>query len=292
MEIVIETSGDRLDKFISENTSYSRSLVERLLSNGDILVNDNKVKSGYKLKVGDTIYINDDYKFDIFIEPIKMDLNIVYEDNYLIVVNKDSGVVVHPGSGNKTNTLVNGLLYHTNLSKGSDDLRPGIVHRIDKDTSGLLIVAKNDEVHQILANMFKNKDIKREYVALVDGVIPTHRGKINAPIGKSKQDFRKQEVLETGKAAVTNFEVIKRYKKNTLIKLLLETGRTHQIRVHMEYIGFPLHNDPVYNERPSNEFGQFLHSETVTFIHPITKEKMHFTAPLPSHFENYINELD
>ncbi len=293
MKLIVETSDERLDKFLSINTDLSRSLVDKLIEEKLILVNDEPSKNSRKLKENDVVFISDDYKEDEYIKPVKMDLDIVYEDNDIIIVNKPSGLTVHPGSGNKDNTLVNGLLYYTkDLSSDKDETRPGIVHRIDKDTSGLLIIAKNNKVHEILADDFKNKRIKREYISLVDGIFPSQTAKINAPIGKSKSDFRKQEVKENGKEATTNLYVIKRYKKHTLLRLSLETGRTHQIRVHLEYIGYPVHNDPVYNTRPSNSFGQFLHSASIDFNHPITKEHMHFDCPLPKEFKEFIDGLD
>lgn len=293
MRIVVENSEDRLDKYISSLTEYSRSLAQKMIEKEFILVNGNPSKTGYKVKINDVIDINEDYKEEVVLEKADIDINIIYEDDDLLVVNKQSGLVVHPGSGNRNNTLVNALMNYTdNLSDESGALRAGIVHRIDKDTSGILLVAKNNKTHELLADGFKNKTIKREYIALVEGVFPSQNAKVNAPIAKSKNDFRKQEVREDGKSAVTNLSVIKRFEKYTLLRLQLETGRTHQIRVHLEYIGFPVYNDPVYNNKKSTEFGQFLHSASINFIHPITKKEMHFDAPLPTLFDEFINSLD
>jgi len=220
-------------------------------------------------------------------------LDIVYEDNDIMVINKPSGLTVHPGSGNYTNTLVNGLMYYTNnLSDVGGEERPGIVHRIDKDTSGLLLVAKNNKAHNILSEDFKNKRVKRRYIALINGVFPHNTATIDAPIGRDKINRQKMTVTEeNSKNAVTHLTVLKRYKKHTLISLLLETGRTHQIRVHMEYIGYPIFNDPVYSKNQANEFGQFLHSAEMELVHPITQKTMHFEAPLPEYFQTTIDEL-
>ncbi|MFI3260427.1 MAG: RluA family pseudouridine synthase [bacterium] len=283
----------RIDKYISMNTDYSRNLIEKMIDGSCVTVNGKVVKSSCRLKNEDVIEIDEDFKEEVYLEKADIDLNIIYEDNDLMVINKQSGLVVHPGSGNKNNTLVNGLLNYTSeLSDESGEARAGIVHRIDKDTSGIILVAKNNKAHEVLAAGFKAKAIKREYIALVEGIFPSQNAKINAPIGKCKTDFRKQEVMESGKVAVTNLAVIKRFAKYTLVRLSLETGRTHQIRVHLEYIGHPIFNDPVYNNKKSTDFGQFLHSASIDFNHPITNELMHFDAPLPEEFESVINSLD
>lgn len=293
MLINVEETNVRLDKYLVDKTDYSRSYLEKMIENGFVLVNEKKVKSSFKVKIGDEIKIIDGFKEEVFLEKADIDLDIVYEDDDLMIINKQSGLVVHPGSGNRNNTLVNALLnYTSDLSNESGEARAGIVHRIDKDTSGIIVVAKNNKAHEILADGFKNHTIKREYIALVDGVFPSQNAKINAPIAKSKTDFRKQEIREDGKAAVTNLSVLKRYEKHTLLRLSLETGRTHQIRVHLEYIGYPVHNDPVYNNKKTSEFGQFLHSASIDFHHPINNKEMHFEVPLPLEFENFINELD
>ena len=293
MIVVNEDANERIDKYLASITDLSRETITKMIDSEYILVNGKKVKASYKPVVGDKIEIKDGFVKDTKIDAKKLDLDIVYEDEYLMVINKPSGLVVHPGSGNKDNTLVNGLMYYTkNLSDIGDSDRPGIVHRLDKDTSGLMLVAKENKTHEILAEEFKKHNIHREYIALVDGVIEVSRGTIDAPIKRSKENYQKMTVASGGKKAITNFEVIKRYKNNTLIRLVLETGRTHQIRVHMAYIGYPIHNDPVYNKKVSTSFGQFLHSEYLKFIHPITKKELEFRCPLPDEFKDYLNTLE
>lgn len=283
----------RIDKYLASITDYSRELISKMLSDGYILVNDNSVKGSYKVNVGDIITIKDGYVKEMSVKPQKMSLEIVYEDDYLMVINKPSGLVVHPGNGNYDNTLVNGLMYYTNnLSDIGEDFRPGIVHRLDKDTSGLMLVAKDNKTHELLADDFKNKRIHREYVALLDGVLPENSAIIDAPLARSSENYQKMTVKAGGKRAVTHLEVIKKYKEYTLVRLVLETGRTHQIRVHMAYIGYPVHNDPVYNKRKSDEFGQFLHSEYLKFIHPITKKELEFRANLPEEFQKFLDALE
>jgi 23S rRNA pseudouridine1911/1915/1917 synthase len=260
-----------------------------------ILVNGNKVKNSYKVRENDNIIIPDNYSEEPDVEPTKMDIDIVYEDDDLMVINKPSGLVVHPGAGNYDNTLVNGLMYYTNnLSDNNGELRPGIVHRIDKDTSGLLVVAKNNKTHELLGEYFKNHDkIKREYIALLCGEFPHETATIDAPIGRDPKDRKKMTVTDkNSKEAITNLKVLKRYKGYTLVSLILETGRTHQIRVHMNYIGYPVYNDPVYNTKKATEFGQFLHSAKLDLIHPITGEKLHFESPLPKEFQDFLNKLE
>lgn len=295
MEIVSNEENIRIDKYLSETLDYSREFIQKLIQNDLILVNDKKVKASYKLELNDKIVINsEDYEQDTQIVPTKMALDIVYEDEDVMVINKPSGLVVHPGSGNYTNTLVNGLMYYTkNLSDINGDIRPGIVHRIDKDTSGLLLVAKTNKAHEILADDFKNKRVKREYIALLNGVFKQGSATIDAPIGRDK-NFRERMCVtaENSKNAVTHMKVLKRYKKYTLVSCVLDTGRTHQIRVHMAYIGYPVHNDPVYAKGEATSFGQFLHSYKMKFIHPITKKEMKFEAPLPKEFEEFLKEID
>ena len=291
--VVKEETNLRIDKYLASVTDYSRELISKMLNDEYILVNDKKVKGSYKVSVGDIINIKDGYVKEMDVKPKKMDLDIVFEDDYLMVINKPSGLVVHPGNGNYDNTLVNGLMYYTkNLSNVGEEFRPGIVHRLDKDTSGLMLVAKDNKCHELLADDFKNKRIHREYVALLDGVLPENSAIIDAPLARSKEDYQKIAVMAGGKRAVTHLEVIKKYKENTLVRLVLETGRTHQIRVHMAYIGYPVHNDPVYNKRKSDQFGQFLHSEYLSFIHPITKEKLSFRAKLPEYFQEFLDTLE
>ena len=260
-----------------------------------ILVNDKIEKASYKVRENDLIEIKDGFKETTDIVATEMPIDIIYEDKDIIVVNKHSGLVVHPGSGNYDNTLVNGLMSYTeNLSDINGEERPGIVHRIDKDTSGILLVAKNNKSHNILTEYFKeHKEIKREYIALICGVFPHETATIDAPIGRDTKDRKKMAVTaNNSKEAITHLKVLKRYKNHTLVSLILETGRTHQIRVHMNYIGYPIYNDPVYNTKKATEFGQFLHSAKIDFKHPITNEKMHFECPLPEEFQNFIDSLE
>ncbi len=284
----------RVDKYLSEITEYSRSIIGKMLNSGDILVNGTIVKPSFLVNRGDTIEIVSEYESKSDVVPTKMDLNIVYEDEDIMVINKPTGVIVHPGSGNYENTLANGLMYYTqNLSNLNGENRPGIVHRLDKDTSGLMLVAKSNKAHEILADDFKVHAVKREYIALLSGVLPHNEAKIDAPIGRDESNRKKMTVTATNsKNAITYLKVVKRYKNNTLVHLNLETGRTHQIRVHMKYIGYPVFNDPVYGHQIIKEVGQFLHSKTIDFVHPITKEQMHFESELPDFFKTYLNELE
>ncbi len=293
-KLVVNEAGNRLDKYLSENTEYSRSLISKFLENNLILVNNELVKNSYKVKIGDIIEITGEYHEEINIEPVKMDLDIVYEDEDIMVINKPSGLVVHPGSGNKSNTLVNGLLdYTNNLSDLNGEERPGIVHRLDKDTSGLMLVAKSNRAHQVLSEDFAKHDIKREYYALIKGVFPHNTAIIDAPIGRDEINRKKMCIsAKNSKKAITHLTVLKRYKDYTLVKLQLETGRTHQIRVHMAYIGYPVVNDPLYNNKNATVFGQLLHSKTITFTHPITKKEMHFECDLPEFFQEFIDDLE
>ena len=294
MEVRVEnSSNERIDKYLSSNTELSRSLISKMIDDEAILVNNKKTKSNYKVRDNDIIFVSDDYTIETDIKPEKMDLNIVYEDDDIIIINKPSGMVVHPGNGNYTNTLVNGLMYYTNnLSDINGTVRPGIVHRIDKDTSGLIIIAKNNKTHEILSDYFKNKTIIRTYIALVKGELKTDSATIDAPIGRSDKDRKKMAVtLKNSKNAITDLKVLKRYKGYTLVKLKLSTGRTHQIRVHMAYIGHPVYNDPVYTNDKCSEFGQFLHSYSMKFKHPTTKEMMYFECELPLEFSDFLKCL-
>ena len=294
MIVEINDSGKRIDKYLNENTEYTRSKKQKMIENGNILVNDVKVKDSYKVKENDYITIEAlEETTDILPENIPLD--IYYEDDDLIVVNKPSGMVVHPAPGNYTGTLVNALIYHTNnLSKVNTNIRPGIVHRIDADTSGLLLVAKNDKAHNILAEAIQKKEVVREYIALVEGIIMEDTATIDAPIGRDKKDRKKMTVTsENSKDAVTHIRVLERYKDSTLIRCKLETGRTHQIRVHLSYIGHPVVNDPVYGHKKliDKDFGQMLHAEKLGFVHPTTKEYMEFTAEPPKRFQEILNIL-
>lgn len=293
--LIVDTDKEiRIDQYLSsiEELELTRAKIQKMISSGFILVNDKKIKNSYKVSNNDKVLIKE-YHEDTSIKKEKMPLDIVYEDDDVIVVNKKSGVVVHPSIGNTSGTLVNGLLYYgKNLSKVNGEFRPGIVHRIDKDTSGLLLVAKNDRAHAVLAEQLKNKTVNRKYVALVSGVINHDTGTIDAPIGRDKNDRKKMAVTsENSKDAVTHFRVLERYKNATLIECKLETGRTHQIRVHMKYIGHPVINDPVYGHKKNiNNFGQLLHAKTIGFIHPTTGEYMEFDSDLPDEFIDILNK--
>ena len=288
-EVVI---GQRIDKFLVENTEYTRSKIQKMIDNDCILVNGKSIKSSYTLKAGDQIEVKD-YEENTDILPENIPLDIYYEDDDLIVVNKPSGMVVHPAPRNYTGTLVNALMYHTNnLSTVNTSIRPGIVHRIDADTSGLLLVAKNDKAHNILAEAIQKKEVVREYIALVEGVIKEDTATIDAPIGRDVNNRKKMCVTgDNSKEAVTHIRVLKRFTDATLIRCKLETGRTHQIRVHLSYIGHPVVNDPVYGRRKliNPKFGQMLHAEKLGFVHPTTKEYMEFTSPVPDEFTKILN---
>ncbi len=292
MTIKALESNIRIDKYLSGILDESRETITKMIEEGYILVNKKSTKPSYKLKETDEVTVNDGFKKELSLEATKMDIDIVYEDDYLMVINKPSGLVVHPGNGNQSNTLVNGLLYYTKNLSQKEEFRPGIVHRLDKDTSGLMLVAKDDKTHELLSEMFKEKQVHREYIALLDGVFPQEKAIIDAPIGRSKEQFDKMEVRKDGKRAVTHLEVIKKYSKNTLVRLVLETGRTHQIRVHLSYIGYPVHNDPVYSKKESTEFGQFLHSAYLKFVHPITHKTLEFQEDLPLTFKDFIDNLE
>ncbi len=295
MEVVVsDSSNERIDKYLSNNTSLSRTLISKMIDSEFIKVNDKKTKNNYKVKDGDKISIDETYQVEQDILPEKMDLDIVYEDDDIMVINKPSGMVVHPGNGNYSHTLVNGLMYYTNnLSDVNGEVRPGIVHRIDKDTSGLIIVAKNNKAHEILSKYFQDKSITRKYIALLKGELNTDSATIDAPIGRSDVDRKKMAVTsKNSKNAVSHLKVLKRYKGYTLVEFKLDTGRTHQIRVHANYIGHPLYNDPVYTNDKCSEFGQFLHSYSMDFKHPITGEDMHFECELPEYFKKHLEVLE
>lgn len=290
MEISVDVDGIRLDNYLIDKIDKSRSKIQSMIKNGDVLVNGKSSKSSYMVKSGDLISITFKEEEVMDAKPEKMDLDIVYEDDDVIVVNKKNGVVVHPAVGNTSGTLVNGLLYHSDsLSGVNGSFRPGIVHRIDAFTTGLLMIAKNDRAHEFLAKQLEEKTTHRKYYALVWGVIPNDTGTIDAPIGRDVNDRKKMAVVSGGKHAVTHFKVLKRFKNATLIEVVLETGRTHQIRVHMNYIGHPVVNDPVYGRRKIiDESGQCLHAKEIGFVHPTTHEKMMFDSELPECFLNIL----
>ena len=287
----------RIDKFLIDKLSISRSKVQEMIKQNLILVNGKKTKNSYVLKLNDKVEVTNKLETITSVKEENIPINIIYEDDDVMVINKPSGMVVHPASGHYTNTLVNGLLYHTNnLSTNNGDLRPGIVHRIDKDTSGLLVVAKNDKAHEFLSRQLKDKTLSREYIALVHGRINHDTGTIDAPIGRDLNDRKKMCVTDlNSKEAITYFKVLERYKNASLLEVKLKTGRTHQIRVHMAYINHPIVNDPVYGyKRSFSSFGQMLHARKISFIHPKTHELMTFTCDVPDEFnkikDKYKNE--
>lgn len=282
----------RIDKYLAEKLDLSRSKIQKLIDEDKVLVNGNIVSSNYKIKIDDEIEVCDDLDYSINIEPENIPINVIYEDNDILIINKESGMVVHPAPGHYTGTLVNALLYRFNI-ESEDKMRPGIVHRLDKDTSGVMIVAKNEKMHDILAKMIQKKDVKRNYLAIVEGVIPHETGTIDAPIGRDLNNRQKMAVTDiNSKDSVTHFKVLKRFENHTLIECMLETGRTHQIRVHLAYINHPVVNDPLYNNKKSTSFGQMLHSKSIEFIHPITKERIYYEVEAPKEFLEKLEELE
>lgn len=297
---VSENEKQRLDAYISQNTDISRSMVQKLLDEEKITVNDKIQKASYKVQAFDKIQINIETPKEVKIEPQDIPLDIVYEDNDILVVNKQKGLVVHPANGNPDGTLVNAIMAHCkdSLSGIGGELRPGIVHRLDKDTSGLLIIAKNDKAHIQVSQQIKDREVKKTYIALVRGTIVEDEATINMPIGRSTKDRKKMAVTKNGKEAVTHFKVLNRYTTNkgsyTLLEIKIDTGRTHQIRVHMAEIGHPIIGDGVYSNG-KNEFGvegQCLHARRLEFVHPITEKEMKLEAPLPEYFQKIIEQLE
>lgn len=293
LKFVINEETGRLDTVLASIGDMSRSKVQRLIDNNKVLVNDLLKGASYKVKKGDIIVINDLLATPDELTPTNIPLDIVYEDKYLLVINKQSGLVTHPAPGHTTDTLVNALLYHYKVVNDGS-LRPGIVHRLDKDTSGLMLVAKTERVHDLLSEMIKEKNVERHYLAIVDGVINHETGTIDAPIGRDPDNRLKMKVTSiNSKNSITHFKVLKRFKANTLIECILETGRTHQIRVHLNYINHPVSNDPVYGKhKKKDSFGQMLHSKSIRLIHPITGEELYFECDPPKEFTAYLNELE
>lgn len=297
-EFTVEENGIRLDKWITDqNESWSRNLVQEWIKQGNVLVNETESKSNYKLRAGDhiTVAVPEVVELEITAEDLALD--VVYEDEDVIVVNKPRGMVVHPAPGHPSGTLVNGLMHHcSDLSGINGVARPGIVHRIDKDTSGLIMAAKNDHAHESLVEQLKNKTTKRRYEAIVSGVISHDKGTIEAPIGRDPQDRQKMTVTEShSRDAVTHFQVLHRYQRHTHVSCELETGRTHQIRVHMKYIQFPIVNDPKYGPRKNHDFpieGQALHAALLGFVHPRTGKELTFTAEAPEDFKQCLKHAD
>lgn len=300
MKIVInnEMAGKRIDSLISScNFEISRNTVQRLIDENQITVNGKTTKSSYKTNLNDEIEINIPEAREISLKPQDIPLEILYEDNDIIVVNKPKGMVVHPANGNPDGTLVNAIMAKCkgSLSGIGGEIRPGIVHRLDKDTSGAIIVAKNDKAHIRLSDDLKNHRIKKTYIALVRGTVKENEATINMPISRSKQDRKKMAVDKNGKEAITHFKVLNRYDgKYTLLEINIETGRTHQIRVHLSHIGYPIIGDSTYSNG-KNEWGiegQCLHAKSLDFKHPITEKEIHIEAPLPKYFNEIIEDLE
>ena len=293
MKIVADSNNIRIDQYLSKKLDLSRSKVQKMIKDELIRVNNKIINNSYLVEENDEIEIKEKEREEILDKPFDIDIDVVYEDDYLLVINKQSGLVVHPSVGHISDTLVNALINRFNLSN-KDTERPGIVHRIDKDTSGLMLVAKDDKTHEILSEMIKNKEVERIYWAVVEGVINHDTGTIDAPIGRDSSNRQKMAVTDKfSKDAVTHFRVLKRFRNKTLVECKLETGRTHQIRVHFKYINHPIIGDPVYGKKRNGEdFGQYLHSKTIRFIHPITKEEIYLESKLPEEFEALLDNLE
>lgn len=291
---VEEQKSIRIDKYLTKHLEdFSRSKVQQLISEGLVFVNDERIKANYKVENGDVITVTIPEPEEIDIKSENIPLEILYEDEDIVVINKPQGMVVHPGAGNPDGTLVNALLYHIDdLSGINGEIRPGIVHRLDKDTSGVLVVAKNDTAHVHLSEQLQNRTVKRTYWAIVHGQIPHEHGTIDAPIGRDPHDRQKFTVIKDGKEAITHFKVLEHFNHYTWVEVSLETGRTHQIRVHFNYINHPVAGDTTYGPRKTLKGkGQFLHARALEFIHPRTKETMYFEAELPEIFEKNLEIL-
>ena len=292
-----DEQGKRLDIYISnKNNKITRTFAQKQIEQGNILVNEKKQKAAYKVIEGDIITIQEAEAKPIELKAQNIPVDIIYEDKDIVVVNKPKGMVVHPANGNPDGTLVNAIMAicKDSLSGIGGEIRPGIVHRLDKDTSGLLIVAKNDLAHVNMSEQIKKHEVKKTYIALVRGVVKENEATINMPIGRSNSDRKKMAVTKNGKNAITHIKVLKRYDKYTLLEINIETGRTHQIRVHLSHIGYPIIGDTEYSNG-KNEFnvvGQCLHAKCLEFKHPITNKEMKLEAPLPDYFKKIIEELD
>ena len=296
-EYIVNEKGKRLDAYISsQDEDVTRTAAQRLIEQGNVLVNGKQQKVSYKVSMGDVITIEEVQAQEIELKAQDIPIEIIYEDKDIIVVNKPKGMVVHPANGNPDGTLVNAIMAicKDSLSGIGGEIRPGIVHRLDKDTSGLLIVAKNDKAHVNMSEQIKNHEVKKTYIALVRGIVKENEATIDMPIGRSNSDRKKMAVTKTGRNAVTHIKVLKRYDKYTLLEVNIETGRTHQIRVHLSHIGYPVIADYTYSNG-KNEFGvvgQCLHAKQLQFEHPITGAQMKLEAPLPQYFQEILDKLD
>ena len=289
--IVEDKEGLRLDSYLSEELDISRSKVQKLIKEEKVLVNGKTVNSSYSVRLNDFIEVNDELDYEIKVDPEDIPLNIIYEDDDLLIINKESGMVVHPAPGHYTGTLVNALLFRYKDLAG-DKFRPGIVHRLDKDTSGLMLVAKNEFTLEKLSEMISKKEVERKYLALVDGVIKNDSGEIDAPIGRDSNNRQKMAVTDVNsKNAITHFKVLDRFNNHTLIECILDTGRTHQIRVHMAYIGYPVSNDPLYGRGKADEFGQMLHSYSIKLKHPRTGVELSYQVDPPKEFKDRLETI-
>lgn len=296
-EVTIKEAGNRLDKVITMlDNNISRTMVQKMLEYKKILVNGVVKKASYKVEVNDKITVQEIKPKEVNLKPENIPIEVLYEDKDIIVVNKPKGLVVHPANGNPDGTLVNAIMNicKDSLSGIGGEVRPGIVHRLDKDTSGVLIVAKNDKAHINLSEQIKNREVNKKYIALVRGVIEENEATIDMPIGRSTKDRKKMAVLRKGKEAITHFKVLKRYNNFTLLQVKIDTGRTHQIRVHMAEIGHPVVGDVIYSngKNPFKVTGQMLHARSIEFKHPSTNNKMKVQADLPDYFQRVLEELD
>ena len=291
MIIVDDNEGLRIDSYLSEKLELSRSKVQKLIKEDKVKVNEKLVSNSYVVKLDDEIIVDDELDYTINVEAEDIPLDIIYEDDDLLIINKESGMVVHPAPGHYTGTLVNALLYrYKNLA--GDKFRPGIVHRLDKDTSGLMIVAKTEEMLEKISLMISKKEVERKYLAIVDGLIKHDTGEIDAPIGRDRNNRQKMAVTDVNaKEAITHFKVLERFNNNTLIECILDTGRTHQIRVHLAYIGYPVNNDPLYGKGKCTEFGQMLHSYSIKFKHPRTGKEIKYEVEPPKEFLDKLESL-
>ena len=287
--------GKRIDAFLAGNTEYSRAHIQKMIENEKVLVNGNKTKVSYKVQKDDEINLEVEVPKEIALEAQEIPIDVLYEDNDIIVVNKPKGMVVHPANGNPDGTLVNAVMAicKDSLSGIGGEIRPGIVHRLDKDTSGVIVVAKNDKAHINMSEQIKNHEVEKTYIALVKGFVKEEEATINMPIGRSTRDRKKMAVNKNGKNAITHIKVLKRFDKYTLLKVNIETGRTHQIRVHLSHIGYPIVGDYTYSN-VKNEFdviGQCLHAQKLEFKHPITQKDMCLEAELPQYFKDILDKL-